>query len=510
MYEIKINNTEDTQKTDFAWQKCIGNDHAFQMHRSDMLEHLKTVHDELGFEYIRFHGIFADDMLTYQKLSDLVKVPGSEYVEEVNFHQAGHVYDNVLKAGMKPVVELSFMPSALASGEEYMLHYNINITPPKSYEAWAEYIKAFIQYLIQRYGLEEIRQWYFEVWNEPDLNTFWAGTQEEYFKLYEYTARAIKSIDDQLRVGGPATSKNRWIQEFMDFCEEHQVPYDFISTHHYPGRPFGNTIDEKEKKMIQAVKDGRGKDITTVNRDMFYHPEQRKEMPKGMLTKQSDETSRLVGGKVPLFYTEWNGTSVFGADINDSKESAAFLVKTIMDLGGAVQMYAFWCASDMFEEIFFLQKPFHGSFGIISIDGIPKPNFWGFKILSKLYPNRINLPMRTNEEVEYAAFTDGSNVQVLIYAQCMETKDEVYEVEMEIEVQASQASVEVIDDEHCNPCRKWKELGSPDNLTPKQIEQIKKETKLKEEAVPFTVEGNHTVVKTTLHTNDVKLFTFRV
>lgn len=244
-----IEDLDHTVETDLAWQKCIGNDHAFQMHRSDMLEHLKMIHDELGFQYIRFHGIFNDDMLTYQKLSDLVKVPGSEFVEEVNFHQAGHVYDNVLKAGMKPVVELSFMPSALASGETYMLHYKANITPPKNYDAWAGYITAFVDYLIRRYGIEEIREWYFEVWNEPDLNTFWAGTQEEYFKLYEYTARAVKAADSKLRVGGPATSKNRWIQEFIDYCESRDVPYDFVSTHHYPGRPFGNSIDEKQKEM---------------------------------------------------------------------------------------------------------------------------------------------------------------------------------------------------------------------------------------------------------------------
>lgn len=506
--QIVINNITETKPTSFVWQKCIGNDHAFQMHRSDMLEHLKKIHDELGFEYIRFHGILSDDMLTYQKLSDLVKIPESEYVEEINFHQVGHVYDNVLKAGMKPVVELSFMPTPLASGETYMLHYNINITPPKSYEAWAEYIQAFVRYLINRYGIEEVRQWYFEVWNEPDLNTFWAGTQEEYFKLYEYTARAIKEIDSGLRVGGPATSKNRWIKEFMDFCDTNNVPYDFISTHHYPGRPFGNTIDEKQKEMIQAIRDGKGKDITAVNRAMFYHPERNKDIPKGMLSGQSDQAAAEVGGKVPLFYTEWNGTSVFGAEINDTKASAAFLVKTIMDLGEGVQMYSYWCASDMFEEIFFLPKPFHGSFGIISIDGIPKPNFWGFKLLSELYPSRINLPVRTNEDVEYAAFTDGHNIQVLLYAQSMEQKDDTFEVNLSVPGAAEDVLLQVIDDTHCNPYQKWLDLGSPDNLTPSQIEKIKEETRLQSEPIGFFVEGGTTSVKTTLHTNDVMLITF--
>lgn len=507
-YQFIIDRPDLTEPADFTWQKCIGNDHAFQMHRSDMLEHLTMIHEELGIQYIRFHGILNDDMLTYQRLSDLVKIPGSEKVEEVNFHQVGHVYDNVLRAGMRPVVELSFMPTNLASGEVYMLHYQANITPPRSYTAWAEHITAFVNYLIRRYGIDEVRQWYFEVWNEPDLNTFWAGTQEEYFKLYEYTARAIKAIDSELRVGGPATSKNRWIREFLDYCERRKVPCDFVSTHHYPGRPFGNSLDDKQKEMIQAILDGAGKDITSVNRAMFYHPERNRDIPRGMLTEQSDAASELVAGRVPLFYTEWNGISVFGADINDTKASAAFLVKTIMDLNHKVQMYSFWCASDMFEEIFFLPKPFHGSFGIVTIDGIPKPNFWGFKILSKLYPQRIALPTRTNRSVECAAFTDGRNIQVLLYAQSMELTDETYEAALKIRTEAGNVCVESIDDTHCNPRQMWMDLGCPDNLTPSQVTEIKESTRMVPEELPFSVKDGWTTAEIHLHTNDVKLITF--
>lgn len=145
-------------------------------------------------------------------------------------------------AGMKPFVELSFMPSALASGKRTGLHYHNNITTPKDYEAWAAYIKEFAAYLINRYGEEEVESWRVEIWNEPDLGTFFSGTQQEYFKLYSYTVRALKAVDRKLRVGGPSTSAGRWLKEFLEYAERENLPCDFVSTHQYPGDGFGNSF----------------------------------------------------------------------------------------------------------------------------------------------------------------------------------------------------------------------------------------------------------------------------
>ena len=200
LFDIDV--TAKTAPTDYSWQFGIGNDHAYMLHRNDVCEHIKTVHDELGIKSVRFHGIFDDDMLTLQRFSDFCPAPGAEKIREINFRQIAHVYDNVLATGMKPFVELSFMPSALASGDKTGLHYKNNITMPEDLDEWAEYIKSFVRFLIGRYGKDAVESWKFEVWNEPDLPyVFFAATQKDYFNLYAVTARAIKEVDSAIQVG---------------------------------------------------------------------------------------------------------------------------------------------------------------------------------------------------------------------------------------------------------------------------------------------------------------------
>lgn len=507
-YTIDLNGK--TRATDYSWQFGFGNDHAFQMHRTDFCEHLKLAHDELGIKYNRFHGIFDDDMLTLQQLSEFIPLPGADKVFEKNFRQCGHVFDNCLKCGVKPFVELSFMPSSLAKGKKTGLHYKNNICMPKNLNDWSDYIKSFIEFLLDRYGKEEVESWYFEVWNEPDLPTFFAGTQKDYFKLYEVTAKAIKSVDENLKVGGPSTSAIKWVDEFIAFCEDNKVPYDFVSTHHYPGDGFGNAIGLPNiKGMLQTVSEGakNGTDLGDVIRGVFYSDDKAKALPKGRLTVLDDELVPKCKN-VPVMITEWNSMAIFGAPVHDEKYSAAFVVKTCMDLNNDIDGYMFWCVSDIFEEIFQLNKPFVGSFGIISNDGIPKPNFWGFKMLSELYPERLDIAFRTNEDVEYAVFKNGDKAQVLVYAQSTDrNENKEYEVEFELNKAFSSATVEIIDDTHCNPKKLWEDLGAPKNLRLSDVEDIKAKTKLVKEPYEVVTNGEVTTIKTTIRTNDVKLFT---
>ena len=144
------------------WQFCVGSCHAKMAMRADYARQLKQVHDELGIRRVRFHGILNDDMETINVLD----APGGFQFREQRFHNCGVVYDNVLSTGMKPVVELSFMPKQLGrSKEEGIMWYVGNITPPADEEAWIAYISDFIRYLEHRYGAEEVRTWLFEVWN---------------------------------------------------------------------------------------------------------------------------------------------------------------------------------------------------------------------------------------------------------------------------------------------------------------------------------------------------------
>lgn len=510
---IEISRNTQTVPTDFSWQMGLGNCHAYLLHRTEICEHIKLAHDELGVRYIRCHGILDDDMLTYQRMGDcrmFSSVPGKNKIKEINFRQVGHVYDNLLACGVKPFVELSFMPSALASGKKLGLRYDPNITMPKSLDAWADYIRRFIRFLLDRYGTEEVESWYFEVWNEPDLSCFFAGSQQDYFRLYGATVRAIKEVDPLLRVGGPSTSACKWLPEFLTYCEQNDLPCDFVSTHHYPGDAFGNFINfSNVKHMFMAARDAakNGKTLSEAMTNMFYLPDDCKRWDKGTLARMDKEAKRQIGDK-PLFVTEWNSMAVFGSPVHDEKYSAAFAVKSCLDLDGSADAYMFWCCSDLFEEQFMLPKPFVGSFGIVSNDGIPKPNFWGFKLLSKLYPNRLPLP--DTGDIDAGAFTDGNNVRILLTPQSGDpTKNEIHDLEITLDFPATDVTIERIDDTHCNPKAEWIALGKPDNLTKTQVSDIKTKTALCKESYPFTIENGKTHLSVRLSTNDVVLLTIK-
>ena len=512
--KIQIDPKGPTRPTDYSWQEGLGCDHAFQLHRSDMVDQLRLAHDELGIRSLRFHGIFDDDMWTVSDLCAFAPMPGGGRVREVNFRQCGHVYDNLLKCGVKPFVELSFMPSQLASGNKTGLQYKNNTTPPRDWAEWADYIRAFARFLLDRYGAEEVESWWFEVWNEPDLKGgFFSGTQKDYFKLYEVTARAIKSVDPKLRVGGPSTSACKWIDEFLAYCRTNNVPLDFVSTHHYPGDAFGNAITPANygdifKVMTDAVKRRAGL-METMSR-MFFHPEKAAGVPKGVLARMDDALCDKAGD-LPVFMTEWNSMAIFAAPVHDEKYSAAFALKTVLDLNNRFTGYFFWCLSDLFEELIQLNQPFIGGYGILTNDGIPKPNFWAFKLLSKLYPERLDVGFRANTPVEYAAFRDGNRLQVLVFAQSNDPRERKrYDVELEIGGAAENVTVERIDDDHCNPKRLWQEMGSPENLTPAEVEDIKNRSRLVSESAEFTVEEGKTLLTCGLGTNDIVMYTLEL
>lgn len=506
--KIQIDRGMKTIPADFSWQFWVGNDHACQMLRTDVCSHVKLAHDELGFKYIRFHGIFDDDLLVIQRLTDYHNfraMPWAKRIEETSFRQIANVFDNVLACGMKPFVELSFMPKALASGKRIGLRYRNNITMPKFMERWCDLIEKFVRFLFERYGKEEVRSWYFEVWNEPDLGIFFKGSKADYLRLYEATARTLKKVDSQLRVGGPSTSACLWVSDFKDFCEKNGVPYDFISTHHYPGDGFGNMFSVGDAfKMMKATRDNAKNkvDLGDTLTQYFFKPQDYKKWTKGIL-RTMDEKAREEAGDKPLFMSEWNSMAVYGAPVHDEKYSAAFLVKSVMDLKGIMDGYMFWCCSDVFEEMFILGKPFHGSYGIVNNDGIPKPNFWGFKLLSQLFAERLDLPT-TNEPVEYAAFVESDKTQILIYAQDFDfDRDDAFNVEISINCAASSVTKQVIDSAHCNPKAEWIRLGKPDLFTREQVAEIAEKTRLTSEVQGFETQNGETKISLSLRTNDV-------
>ena len=203
------------------WEKAFGSGRAIlalrESYRNDVRE-LKKVAD---FQYVRFHAIFHDEVGVY----DEDEKGNSIY----NFSYVDQIYDGLLANGVRPFVEISFMPKKLALRQDvHPFWYKQVVSPPKDYAKWDALIRAFGEHLIERYGIDEVSQWYFEVWNEPNID-FWSGEpkQATYFELYDHTVKTLKAVNPKLRVGGPSTAAADWVTPFLDHVTKENIPDRF-------------------------------------------------------------------------------------------------------------------------------------------------------------------------------------------------------------------------------------------------------------------------------------------
>jgi len=469
MIEFLVDTASKSTPFPHYWELCVGSCHAIMGLRQDWREQLEKVHHKLGFQYVRFHGLLDDEMSVCIRETTIFggDTDGSLRYSFVNIDS---IFDFLLKTGMKPFIELGFMPEALASGKETCFHYKANITPPADYAAWETLIKNLTQHLVDRYGLKEVRTWFFEVWNEPNLKFFWSGSKEEYFKLYEYSARAIKSVDSQLRVGGPATSINAWIPDMLAFCRGASVPIDFVSTHHYP------TDDPLWKNSDMTIEE-------------FFHQFAHLigQYERGTLQKMTVK-ARSEAGKLPLYYTEWNTSAMLPDTIHDEPYSAALVAKTIADNDGLVDGYAFWTFSDLFEERGQFAAPFHGGFGLQTIHGIAKPTYRVFEMLHALGSERIRVISGADSTVELLAVRGKSGISLLVYNHNIPGGD-IHEEDVTVTLKgmtpAKPITIVRVDGQNANAKQKWIELGSPEYPTAQELAEIELASQLVQETLNF-------------------------
>jgi xylan 1,4-beta-xylosidase len=428
------------------WEHTVGSGHATLALRADWQAQMKRAHDELGFRHVRFHGILSDDMGT------LVS-EGDEFF--YSFFNADQIFDFLLSIGMKPFVELSFMPETLASGNQTAFHYRANVTPPRDLAAWSTLIRRLVQHWAERYGLEEIRQWFFEVWNEPNLTVFGTGRQSDYFDLYRYTATAIKGVDAALRVGGPATAANAWIADFLAFCRTEGLPADFVSTHHYPTDAFGRPGDDTEAQLAAST--------------------------RSILREQAKDVREKVGD-LPLYYTEWCTSSNPRDAMHDDPYAAAFIVKTILEANGLVQGYSYWTFSDIFEENYFPSVPFQGGFGLLNIHGIAKPAYRAFELLHQLGDGLI--PVSGAHATVDAWLVRGDPAATVVLTNFALPRHPIAKESVSFTLAGVTAvtslTVQRIDLEHANAKRHWEQLGKPDYLTPAMVAELDAASRLVE------------------------------
>lgn len=514
---FEVKETTPRKAANKHWQYCIGSGQAKLAVRTDYAEQLKYIHDELGIQRVRFHGIFDDSMQAYMGLDDFMPLPGSKKFRNYNFRNIAVAYDNVLAAGMKPWVELSFMPSRLAKSQKKVtVNAEGRCGMPKDDGEWKDFIQAFVRFLVRRYGRKEVESWNFEVWNEPNMSTFFSGSQADYFHLYEITARAVKEVDEAIMVGGPATATGCWIQEFIDFVKTDHVPCDFISTHNYPGDGIGDVF--LGKIMFDAIVGGvkrlrkkkSGRTLEGCQAVMEDKSEQ-SEMPKGQMRVMAKRVADIVNGEYPIYFTEWNCNAILMSPSNDTRKVASFQVKGINEMEDYLTGSSIWAFSDIFDEFVMIPDEFSGGFGLLTINGIPKPQFHALKLMSMAGPRKYDLPY-TNGEVEIAVYESDSEKQVFVYRHRMKNVVEPavdYEVHLEVPGGVKASILYRIDENHCNPKGIWETMGSPVDMSPAEIAEIKERSRLVPEAVEFKEEGGVLVLRGDIHVNDVHCYIIR-
>lgn len=487
---IEVDLSRATHPLDRFFDLSVGSDFPGTLIRDDSQAQLKTTVDELGFRYIRFHAIFHDVLGT-------VRVENGKTI--YNWSRIDQLYDDLLARRIRPFVELGFTPKVMATSENKIFYWNGNTSHPKP-EAWKGLIDAFIRHIEARYGQKEVRSWYFEVWNEPNLSGFWEGAdQKAYFDFYGLTANTIKAIDPALRVGGPSTAGAAWVPEFLDHVAKSGAAVDFVTTHTYGVD--GGFLDEM----------GRSDTKLSPSPDAIVGDVRR--------VRQQIDASKYP--HLPLYFTEWSTSYTPRDPVHDSYISAPYILSKLKASQGLLQGMSYWVYSDLFEEPGPPPTPFHGGFGLMNREGIRKPAYFAYKYLHALQGNEIPI-----EDSQTWASANGFDVAALIwdFEQPRQTvsnhpfysriiaAEEAASVQLAINhLHPGSYRIKVYRTGfHSNDAYSaYIEMGSPDTVTPSQIAHLNNLTRdLPETERPIVVgpDGSYQLTLP-MRTNDIVLVT---
>ncbi len=469
------------------WSRCVGAGRANEGLRASWLEQLKLSHEMCGFEYVRFHGLFHDDMCVYKERDEQI-IYNWQYIDDL--------FGRILDIGVRPFVELGFCPEELASGDARQFWWKAHVSPPKDYGKWGDLVSAFVKHCIKRYGRQEVCQWYFEIWNEPNLRGFWDGTRSQYFELYKVSALTIKAIDEQLRVGGPSTSnfvgderfdderedktkhltntveeldtlqwKGVWIEAFLEYCKNEKLPVDFITTHPYPTDFALNPGTDRNW--------GRTRQVNSTRIDIQW---------------LNDMLAKSAFPDAEIHLTEWSSSPSSRDFSHDFLPAAAFIVKINLDCIGMTDSLSYWTFTDVFEEVAGGDTIFHGGFGMINYQGIVKPSFHAYRMLHMLGDEILH----KEEGMVITRDLKTQKIIALLYHYPDEMKSAVPFGSVEVAQQAlatgtpkifslvlenlssnAEFSVETLDKENGFAYLKWQAMGSPEPPTPEQTEALK-------------------------------------
>jgi xylan 1,4-beta-xylosidase len=443
---IEVNVNGPSHPFPHFWEQMFGSGRAILSLRDSYRTDLREVKSATDFKFIRFHAIFHDEVGLYDEDASGNPVYNFSYVDQI--------YDGLLQNHVRPFVELSFMPQKLASNDtRQSFWYKPYVAPPKNYDRWAAMVSAFAKHLIDRYGIDEVSQWYFEAWNEPNLD-FWAGDPKEatYYHLYDVTAVALKSVSPRLRIGGPTTAQAAWADRFIQHVVQNNVPVDFVSTHVY-----GNDSSH---------------DVFGTN-----DPISMNQMVCRAVNKVHDQIKSSAKPDLPLIWSEFNAVYDNQSKVEDSAFMGPWLADTIRQCDGLTDMMSYWTFSDVFEEQGLVKKPFYGGFGLFAEGGIPKPVFNAFKLLHQLGDQRIDVQ---SDSMLVTRRADGSFAIALWNLSLPDDPGRTRNVTIHLQNLKGnrRALISEVDADHGSPLPAYHAMGDPVSPTAQQYAELQKAAQL--------------------------------
>jgi xylan 1,4-beta-xylosidase len=468
------------------WAEGVGSCHIYMTLKSaqdiNFKPHYALAASELGMKRVRAHGILDDDVGIYKEVNG---------APVYNWKNLDSIYDYLVSIKMEPLVELSFMPAALASGSKTFGWYNNspgNITPPKDWNKWMELNYQIAKHVAERYGMAAVEKWYWEVWNEPDLAVFWSGSKDDYFKLYDYAVEGLIKAIPNAKVGGPsiAISEGTWMDEFIDHCmtknyanpAKNSVKVDFVSWHTYPGQSGQASIVGAHTRTAQRI---------------------------------AAKEAKYPGLHLKNFLTEWN-TSYKGGDTYNNEIGASFVAKVVHSMfpdqnGGvpAPDVAAFWVISDIWEEWDNTKALAFGPMGMILRQrNARKPSFLSFQMMAMLSDTLVQLQGGTKAEPGLNGFATYDKarrqMQILVYDHNRGDGNDIAQAYVD-KVKLSVANFPYaagklvvkrygVDRNHNNCFRVWEKGGKPAFPSASLWDQMEAAGKLTE------IKGEHTVTAT--------------
>ncbi|EQK43195.1 bacterial regulatory helix-turn-helix s, AraC family protein [[Clostridium] bifermentans ATCC 638] len=503
---VHVDASKTIKSINNTWKNLITIGKAKEGLMKDVQEHLIEIQSKIGFKYIRFHGIFDDSMMVYDEKNNN---------PSFNFTYIDKLFDFLLSINLKPFVELGFMPSKLALNTNKSIFYTKSvISEPKDIKLWNLLVENFIRHCVNKYGFEEVSSWYFEVWNEPDIDSVFGFNKEEYYnEFFKETYNTIKSVNSNFKVGGPSILgynilKNNWLEIYLNYCIENNCIPDFITFHSYP-------VEYLDRSVTEYLLNNELK--ICISKNVNYL--------SVVINKIKEILKRFKLENTSIYMTEWNSTPSHRDLTNDTLYKASYITKNIIENLDKLDGFGYWAATDLLEEFRIDEDLFHGGLGLILNNGIKKSAFYAYELLNKLGDKLIDIGDC------YIVTKQFDTYQIMIYNYChfdniysrgdisQISKIDRYNVFKNIEknITINLKNIESgeylfkeykISKEHGSSFDTWVNMGSPDYLDEEDVAYINNSSMIEIKKYKKYINNDY-IINANLEPHEVKFYTIK-